>query len=44
MQKRIVWIMLSCRRLASCRNLFNKLKILPERWYLNCAVFYLTEN
>jgi hypothetical protein len=28
-QKRIVWIMTGCRRLASCRNLFKYLKILP---------------
>ena len=29
MQKRIVRIMMGCRRLASCRNLFKNLKILP---------------
>jgi hypothetical protein len=29
MQKRIVRIMLGCRRLVSCRNVFEKLKILP---------------
>jgi hypothetical protein len=29
MQKRIVQIMMGCRRLASYRNLFKKLKILP---------------
>ena len=29
MQKKIVWIMMGCRMLASCRNLFKNLKILP---------------
>ena len=29
MQKRIVRIMMGCRRLDSCRNLFKNLKILP---------------
>ena len=29
MQKKIVQIMMGCRRLASCRNFFKNLKILP---------------
>ena len=41
MQKRIVRIMLGCRRLASCRNLFRKLKILPfsSQYIFSIAMF-----
>jgi hypothetical protein len=45
MQKRIVWIMLGCRRLASCRNLFKKLKILPlMSQYIFSITMYIIKN
>jgi hypothetical protein len=45
MQKRIVRIMLSCRRLASCRNLFKKLKILPlMSQYIFSTMVFIIKN
>jgi len=35
MQKRIIWIMISCKSRVSCRNLFRRLEILP--FYLNIS-------
>jgi len=41
MQKRIVKIMIGCRKEVSCRNLFRKLKILPfmSQYILSLMVF-----
>jgi hypothetical protein len=45
MQKRIVWIMLGCRRLASCRKLFKKLKILPlMSQYIFSITMFIVKN
>ena len=45
MQKRIVRIMLGCRRLASCRNLFRKLKILPfSSQYIFSITMFIVKN
>ena len=45
MQKRIVRIMLGCRRLASCRNLFRKLKILPfSSQYILSITMFIVKN
>ena len=43
MQKRIVRIMMCCRRLASCRNLFKNLKILPliSQYIFSIAMFVI---
>ena len=45
MQKRIVRIMLGCRRLASCRNLLRKLKILPfSSQYIFSITMFIVKN
>ena len=45
MQKGIVRIMLGCRRLASCRNLFRKLKILPLlSQYIFSITMFIVKN
>jgi len=43
MQKRIVRIMMGCRRLATCRNLFKNLKILPliSQYIFSIAMFVI---
>ena len=44
-QKRIVRIMLGCRRFASCRNLFKKLKILPfSSQYIFSITMFIVKN
>jgi len=46
MQKRIVRIMMGCRRLASCRNLFKSMKILPliSQYIFSIAMFVIKHN
>jgi hypothetical protein len=45
MQKRIVWIMMGCRSLTSCRNLFKKLKILPlMSQYIFSITMFIIKN
>jgi hypothetical protein len=45
MQKRIVRIMLGCSSLASCRNLFKKLKILPlMSQYIFSTMMFIIKN
>jgi len=45
MQKRIVRIMMGCRRLASCRNLFKNLKILTLiSQYIFCIVMFVIKH
>ena len=45
MQKRIVRIMMGCRRSASCTNLFRKLKILPlTSQYILSTMMFIVNN
>jgi len=45
MQKRIVRIMMGCRKEVSCRNLFRKLKILPlMSQYILSLVMFIIKN
>jgi hypothetical protein len=45
MHKRIVRIMMACRKEVSCRNLFRKLKILPLMYqYILSLMMFITKN
>jgi len=45
MQKRIVGIMMGCRKEVSCRNLFRKLKILPSMsQYILSLMMFIIKN
>jgi hypothetical protein len=46
MQKRIVRIMMGCRKEVSCRKLFRKLKILPlmSQYILSLMMFIIKKN